>query len=344
MKSKYISSFYSNLLLVCIFSILLSMIIGLTESFLYSGFFLKHFGLSPNLFFYVAIVSSIIISIFPVNNSAKNKKWIKGIEKLFSVDIGVFIFLLLFTLIMNGIESVTYGNFVFDKIHVQPFLLYRPLIVQSVSLFMILSLVIRSAGNREGSILIKRIGFVKNVKAADFRNYILIIYSLIVMVFTMINVINFVIKFYQPDKAFPDNNDLKYALGKINVYQWVGTYFPKTQGIVKWCDQQEKHVDLITLDSEIIWMNYEGLSRVFLTNCRYVNINTLRSTYDYLNKNNLMLVSVSSCDPNLKDNKPDPKIKTIDYFKVLNNGYICNSKEIVPGLYMYKGNVGEKSD
>lgn len=157
------------------------------------------------------------------------------------------------------------------------------------------------------------------------------------LIFVFMISLSFITRFYKPDKTFLKENELKYYLRQMDIYQWVNVFFPKTKNIINWCDQQKKPVELVTFDPEIIWMNYEGLSRVFLTNCYFANIDSVNKSLSYFGKDNLLLVSVTPCDPKLESIRPDPNGDINEYFKFVNNQHICGSKEIVPNLYMYKG-------
>jgi hypothetical protein len=155
-------------------------------------------------------------------------------------------------------------------------------------------------------------------------------------IFTLNNSLVFINGFYEIDKGFKQENEAKYALRQIGIYQWIEEYFPLTKDIIFWCEKQEKPVELVSFDPQIIWNSYEGLSRVFLTNCSYVNIGSLNKTYEYLKEESLLLVSIAPCDPNIKvGNKVELGPDVMEYFKLVNNNYICNSKEIIPGLYLY---------
>jgi hypothetical protein len=181
--------------------------------------------------------------------------------------------------------------------------------------------------------------FEKNYRIAGLRiwDYILLTYSVIIIVFTLTSSVKFAGEFIKPDTVFLKENELRYARKEMNIYGWIEEFFPKTKDLINWCDMQEKPVKLVTFDPEIMWWNYEGMTRVFLTNCYIDNIYSVNKTYDYVGEENLLLVSITPCDRELEENKGDPNGDHIEYFRAVNNQYICRSQEIVPGLYLYKG-------
>jgi hypothetical protein len=139
--------------------------------------------------------------------------------------------------------------------------------------------------------------------------------------------------------------EIGYATGSVDIYDWVRWRFPTMDHTLKWCENPpgEKITKLARFDPDLIWYDYEGLMRSFLTNCIYVNPplegveigNVLDTAMD--EKLNFYIASSSKCQTNeevIADRKPyedDYKF----YLRQLNNEIICNSTEVVPYLYSF---------
>lgn len=348
-KNNIYRYLYNILLIGYILFISLAIFISLLESFSYSGFFLKHFYISLDFIICISLVSGLIICVVPIV-FIKSKWWVKLVKRFFLLSVNTFFVLLLVILVVNTIEYVNYPNFIYTYIHLQPKLLIKTGLLHFIFLYMNLWHIIR-LGSYRGSFISRRsvqifsvLSLIKfqlqfqkkyQIEASKIRDYILLAYSIILIVFTLINSVKFMDEFVKPDTVFLKESELKYARKEIDIYQWVEEFFPKMKEVISWCDQQDSQVELVTFDPEILWMNYEGLSRVFLTNCYIANIDSLNKTHSYVGKEKLLLVSVASCDPELAKEKSDPNGEHIDYFKIVNNQHICNSREIVPGLYLF---------
>ena len=170
-----------------------------------------------------------------------------------------------------------------------------------------------------------------------FKPLLYFMYSLLILYFTANNFLIFVPNFYKVDKAYRQENELKYAFGEMDIHAWIAEYLPKTRAVIEWCNIQEKPVNLVTFDPEMIWLNYEALSRVFLTNCNYVNIYSVKESLPYyLEMRDLLFVSISECNPSMVYKELSINDDIYEYFRQLNNKYVCKSGKIVRGLYHYK--------
>lgn len=308
----------------------------LLESFTYLGFFTKHIGASSTFIILLTLVIGFLISVIPVGNFGKKNKWFIFCRKSFQVNIKILLVSLLFTLLLNTVEYFTYDNFIYSKIHIQPKLLYRALALMTIALYVNLSLIIR---NGDDNYFIQSFRLFKKrykLTASIMKDLLLVLFSVIVIVFTLTSSVKFIYKFYQPDNSFLKEYELKYFKGQITILEWIDVFFPQTSDLVKWCNSQSNPVELVTLDPQMIWMNYEGMTRVFLTNCYYANIYSENETYSYIGKKNILLTTVSKCNKEKKDYKGNPNDNKYIYLNDVNNYYICHSKEIVPGLYKYE--------
>ena len=338
MKPKIMSKVLKYLYFIFLFGYIIflaqSLLISLLESFSYSGFSLKHLGISLEFFIYASIVSGCLSFLIPIELKISQRK-VKLLKRLLLVNAYASAVLLLVTLVFNLVERINYNNFIYNKIHLQPNLLFKTVILQMFSLCVNFWFVVRAGAYRR----LFKIRLLRGTKisASTLKNSILIIYSSVLLAFILTGSLRFVYKFYREENTFLRENEVNYALKKMDIYQWVEEYFPKTKGVVNWCDQQNKPVELVTFDPEMIWMSYEGLSRVFLTNCYYANIYSWNKSYSYIGKNNLLLVSTTPCDRKLEEEKGDPRGNITEYLKIVNNQHICHSTEVIPGLYLYKG-------
>jgi len=268
------------------------------------------------------------------------------------LSVNAFYLLFLVILIVNTLEIINYPNYIYTHLHLQPKLLYKTGFLHFIFLYTNLWHIIKLKNYRGSFVSRKSVQIFSvlslirfqllfqkkyNLKASKIRKFILLSYSAVLMVFTLSSSSKYVSEFIKPDTVFLKESELKYARKEMDIYQWVEEFFPKMKEVIIWCDQQDGPVELVTFDPEIMWMNYEGLSRVYLTNCYYANINSLNKTHSFVGKKKLRLVSISSCDPELAKEKGNPNGDHIEYFKIINNQHICNSEEIVPSLYLYNG-------
>jgi len=337
---RYIWLLHKVSIIVFILFSSFSILVSLLESFTYVGFFLKHFHLSLKVFIYVNFLSGILIFLTGWNNEGKYKS--KTMWVFSKINLLFFLFISVVTIITNFIEKVNYPNFVYTYVHLQPQLLYKPIIISGFGVLVSLSIVFRAS-------LLKwlyrfskpRINYLSLLTKT--RHFVYYIFTVILVIFTLSNSATHIKSFYEIEKGFKQENEAKYALRQIDIYQWIEEYFPLTKDVIFWCEKQEKPVELVSFDPQIIWNSYEGLSRVFLTNCNYANIGSLNKSSEYLKKETLLLVSITPCDPNIKvGNNVELELDVMEYFKLVNNNYICNSKEIIPGLYLYSKDENDR--
>jgi hypothetical protein len=345
------NKFFNILAILFYFAVTTSLAIFIIESFTYSGFLLKHINIDVYIFQYLTIIFGIFALLFKSNiNLAKYQFLI--LKKIFLINLIICITLITFEILINVLDSlIMYPNFVFSIIHLQPKLFGNVVFVSLISLVVNTFFIFRVGETKLNSLINKIKNRFKSVRIylfkwfhiiiprfsfRQFRYFVLIIYTFSFVGYLVYSSVDFVKKFYKVDLLYRQQNELKYFSGEINIYDWIKEFLPKTSDVILWCDRQTSPIKLVTFDPEIIWMSYDALSRVFLTNCYYANIDPVSKSYDYFDKDELLLVSVSKCDPYIVDTHPDPKLKIIEYFKIINNEYICKSDEIVPGLYLYK--------
>lgn len=100
-----------------------SMVLSLTEAVTYSGFIVKHTKL--NLFEVLIPMVFIGLGLLVLSFVRKNKKPQKN-YKIITIFSG---FLLILYVVLKVAERITYANFVFSKLHVQPSNLLWPFLI-----------------------------------------------------------------------------------------------------------------------------------------------------------------------------------------------------------------------
>lgn len=94
--------------------------VSIVESLKYRGFFAKHFFIDFNTLLYVTIISGIATLFF----SPTQKSFINNIKRYYySGQIFLFPFIFVSWVILTALNTFTYDNFVFTKLHIIPSLL-----------------------------------------------------------------------------------------------------------------------------------------------------------------------------------------------------------------------------
>jgi len=134
--------------------------------------------------------------------------------------------------------------------------------------------------------------------------------------------------------------ETSYALGRASIYQWIEWRMPKMTEFVRWCDNQKEPVRVVRHDPDMIWYGYEGLVRVFLTNCYFDRIpihnKSLAETEELIRNEDLKfyLASLNDC---VTEDKIEVKSEHESPERLLmrkrNNMMVCTGEEIVESLY-----------
>jgi hypothetical protein len=106
----------------------LSMLVSLVEAVTYSGFIIKHTGLNPLLTITPAIFLSLTLLV--LNFVKKNKKSQKNDKALVFFSV----FLLILYIVLKIVDRLTYANFVFSNLHIQPNNLLWPVLISFLSI------------------------------------------------------------------------------------------------------------------------------------------------------------------------------------------------------------------
>lgn len=149
---------------------------------------------------------------------------------------------------------------------------------------------------------------------------------------------------YTNSLKFLNWNEITYSIGRINIYDWVKINFSKMNDVILWCDGGEgrDYVNLARFDPDLIWFDHDGLMRVFLIRCRYINPNIETNEIGkiipsaIINKQKFWISSSNKC---LSDLEVKPKFvyekDFQSYLRKVDNKIICNSNQIIPNLYYF---------
>lgn len=149
---------------------------------------------------------------------------------------------------------------------------------------------------------------------------------------------------YSNSLKFLNWNEINYSIGRININEWIDLYFPSMKYTIRWCEDGDllSPKYLARYDPDLIWFDYDGLSRSFMLNCEYVNPIPenipISEVISYAIKNKLVFY-ISSPNKCTDDNNVVPKFSYERPYQTtlrkLNVKIICNSKEIEPNLYYF---------
>ena len=140
---------------------------------------------------------------------------------------------------------------------------------------------------------------------------------------------------------------IDYALGKIDIYDWIDNTFPSVAAGIYWCENPPsgKRTELVRLDPDMIWYGETGFMRSFTTNCfikedQLLDGIPLNQFIDQAKVKKLKFWTVTT-NPCIPDSQV--KIKRHEevgddhklYLRRLNNIIVCNSEEVKPNLYLF---------
>lgn len=149
---------------------------------------------------------------------------------------------------------------------------------------------------------------------------------------------------YSNSLRFLNWQEINYSLGNIDIYDWVEWKFPDMKQTILWCENPPEGIGtrLARFDPDLIWYDYGGYMRVFMTGCQYVNPPLEGIEVEKVlvkakeGKMKFWIASPYRCISD-KDVKPkyDYEGQNQLYLRRLNNIIICNSEEIRPNLYYF---------
>lgn len=149
---------------------------------------------------------------------------------------------------------------------------------------------------------------------------------------------------YTNSLKFVNWTEINYARGKISVYGWVDQRFPKVRAGIDWCENPPggKPLALARYDPDMIWYEYDGFMRSFMTNCYFENPpldglpveNVLSVAKE--KKLRFWTITPNRCLPQAEVKKHlDYEGEHQLYLRQLNNVIVCHSQEVKPNLYYF---------
>lgn len=192
-------------------------------------------------------------------------------------------------------------------------------------------------------LLILFISIQSSIGSSKTSKFLGRIFLLVLLIVAVRNVYIGTRHFYS--KTFTPQIEKDFAFGKTNIYGWTETIFPRMSEVVKWCDTPNpdgSYKVITTYDPGLIWFEFEGQMRVYMTNCQYGPFyghgQEVTQIISYLRKNNIefYLASIEDCSKNGSVKLLGFENENQLYMRNLNNEIICNSAQILPHLYFFK--------
>lgn len=185
------------------------------------------------------------------------------------------------------------------------------------------------------------LSFIKNkINKSAFLIIIFLVWGYFFIQFPMGNTLQN-IKYLNTDLTWFDSFSREYALGKATIYDYIDWQFPKTKGIIKWCEHQDKVVDIYTFDPKLRSYDSEKGLKAFFIRCNYKDYKLEESktskelSDEFINKHqDAYYLSLEPCNPPGFENPFTDKtdVKTYEVNQVL----VCSSEQIIPYLFKIK--------
>lgn len=149
---------------------------------------------------------------------------------------------------------------------------------------------------------------------------------------------------YTNSLKFLNWQEINYSTGKMDIYDWISWKFPRVADAIFWCETPStgEKITIARFDPDMIWYEYDGFMRSFLTNCYYDNPPLegvpIEEVLDRAieGKMSFWTATPNSCLPDreVKVHR-DYEDEGMLYLRRLNNVVVCNSEEILPNLYYF---------
>lgn len=186
-------------------------------------------------------------------------------------------------------------------------------------------------------LLVLPLGFVDKIKSSKIVGILLFCWAILIIRFPMSAVINNV-NYLNSESAWFDSFAKQYALYNSNIYDFIDWQYPKTKGIIKWCENQKNMTNLYYSYLDQFHDMNESELHAFFINCKLSNLEiekgeTIEQTANKILKSHKGSYYLSSekCQQNsLK--QFDNKLR-LDRYK-LDQRLICGAEEIMPNLYI----------
>jgi hypothetical protein len=293
---------------------------SILESFTYQGFLP-----GTRFLFFFCILSGILARIFP-QKKLFTKKWTHGYKYFFVVNKFIFPLILAFTVLILIFEKIHYPNYIFSLIHLQPRLLFWPGFLSGFAVFLGIS-----GPNGRWFLISNKLFFHK------IGN---LIFASVLLIFAVYHAVDLIDLLYKTEGEPERKIEVQYATREINIFQWIETLFPKMKEVIYWCEKDSQNEDLISFDPALIWTSFQGLSRVYMTNCHLQYIATREGAEDFLQgrKTFKWLASINECDPKMILPEEDKSTDASVYLETVNNYFVCQAKPLLPGLFVLEKN------
>lgn len=188
-------------------------------------------------------------------------------------------------------------------------------------------------------LLILPFSFLKDIKkTSKIIKIIFLVWIVLVIIFPLKIVINN-IKYLNSDTMWFDQFSQKYALHQISIYDYIDWQYPKTKGIIKWCENQKNMTNLYHSYLDQFYDMNENELHAFFINCKLSNLEiekgkTIEQIAGEILKTHKGAYYLSSekCQPNI--NKLFNNIERLNRYN-LDQKLVCASKEVMPYLYIF---------
>lgn len=151
------------------------------------------------------------------------------------------------------------------------------------------------------------------------------------------------IKYLNTDSMWFDSFSKKYALHQTNIYDYIDWRYPKTKGIIKWCEDREIMTNLYTLDPKLRFYDDERGLHMFFIKCNYQSSDLGENktpgelSEEFINTHlGGYYISLEPCHPSGSQNPFTNKIDVQAY--EVNQILICSSQQVGSYLYVLPGN------
>lgn len=184
---------------------------------------------------------------------------------------------------------------------------------------------------------------VVNIKlGSKQRNLVFTVFSLILFFIAARNIPRFLKNTYSAQ--YLPSYETNYALGKSDIRQWISLKFPKMKDFIFFCETPPKGevFKYAWIDPDLIWFEYDGMLRTFMTNCEIFNPpiegTPISEVYSFIlkNKSDFYFPSARTCVPANELKKPNNIFTSPHqlYLNQLANKLVCLSQPTdTPYLY-----------
>lgn len=156
---------------------------------------------------------------------------------------------------------------------------------------------------------------------------------------------------YLNSRKFVTSEEINYSVGKVDIYYWIKNRLPDMYEVALWCENPPGGSAMLArFDPDMIWYKDAGYVNSYLLACSWrnpgVDLDQWANFVNVAKQADLKFWIVSSvgCLPEgevksgaeLQDaSSSSEDIKRLLLMRKLNNAVVCNSEEVVHGLYYF---------